>query len=263
MSHRWLMVVLCVLTVLVVSGVGFALRYLQPSQYDALGSLLSAAGSVLAVIWFTGSLYYQSLQLKEQREQFSKELEELRGDARRNALTVASEILRDAEDSALKANPAMSSISELPSRHFLNLKPFNVIMKSMNPQEVRAAGFEWLKTEYPAIVLLGGIKHAAEVYFRAINRTDVDFSLDPEEFVDRYGSSLWTIPYFGKYEAVGEWLSTDMLRSKHSRKAASLAHLVASSKIVSSEPDRKEILKAVNKHREEGLPMPAIAEDVR
>jgi hypothetical protein len=68
------------LSVLVVLATGIATCYLETEQLSAYGSIFAGAGSILAVIWFTGSLWYQSQQIVEQRGQFSEEFKHLRED---------------------------------------------------------------------------------------------------------------------------------------------------------------------------------------
>src|SRR4030095_5595957 len=172
MSHQRLILLLAGLSAAAIIGGAVVIICLEPTQYDALGSLLGALASMIAVIWFSGSLYYQAVQLKEQREQFSLELKEqreqfavqfrqLREDARRNALTLAKDILREAEDAALKANPSLQSINELTTAYLVPVSPLKTLMESTDPVEVRDSMADWLKIEAPPVSLMHGIKTAA------------------------------------------------------------------------------------------------------
>jgi hypothetical protein len=273
MTRNWL-IVLFAATVLVLTLTVLAAAYwFSPAQYDALGSLFGAAASFLAVIWFSGSLYFQSIQLKEQREQFSLELKEqreqfsqqfkqLREDARRNALTLAKDILLEAEQDALKANPSLSSINDL-STLYLDWSEMKVIMESTDPVEVQEAIMSWSKKEGPAMTLIAGVKVAAEVYLRAIDRTDIDYSIDADDFVFIHGPTLWKLPYFGRFGFIGSWLTEFMIRIQPGRKAAILASTVAQLKLAPQIMNKEKITQSIERHRTAGLPLPAIAEDIK
>ena len=68
MSNKWILIGL---TILVVLATGTAIYYLSDVQLSSYGTIVAAATSLLAVIWFSGSLWYQAQQLKEQRMRFS------------------------------------------------------------------------------------------------------------------------------------------------------------------------------------------------
>jgi len=63
------------LTLLVASSALLAMYYLDQDVLSSYGSILAAAGSFIAVIWFTGSLWYQAQQLKEQSEELGSHLD--------------------------------------------------------------------------------------------------------------------------------------------------------------------------------------------
>jgi len=80
---------LFLLTGLIALATALAICLLAPERLSALGSILAAAGSLLAVIWFSASLWYQSRQLQEQRQQFALQFEHLKETSRRDALILA------------------------------------------------------------------------------------------------------------------------------------------------------------------------------
>lgn len=255
-----LLILLSILVVLL--GIA-AILYLPSSEYSAVGSLVAGVGSLLAVIWFSAALYYQSVQLKEQREQFMAEFGHLREEARRGALTFAKEILREAEERVLKQNPALKSINDLMTAYLPDME-LKVILQSKNPVEVNEAAQKWFNTkEGPAMTLMRAIKDAAETYFRATGKTDVDYSREPDEFVYIYGPHLWKLPYFDSYAAVATMLSQMMVTLQPGRKAVLIAAEAALLKGVTGKYVKGEkILEDIQKHRQAGLPVPAIAEDL-
>ena len=202
--------ILILLSVLVSTAVAAAMYHLDNARLSSYGSILAAAGSVLAVIWFTGSLWYQSQQLREQRTYFLAEFKHLREEGRRNALMLAREILHAAEAKALSLNSQLTSLSDLPT-NYIGFGEFKDILESHDPVTVQAAIQSWLKKEGPAMTLMKGLKSAAEVYFLAVGKEDVDYSKEPEEFVFVYGSQLWSLPFFEAYQATATMLSEFMV----------------------------------------------------
>jgi hypothetical protein len=255
---------LVLLSILVLLLAVAAIVWLPSSEYSALGTLFGGVGSVLAVMWFSAGLFYQSRQLKEQREQFLLNFNQLREDARRSALTFARDILREAEDKALKQNPALKSINDLTTVYPFSLKELQVILQSKDPAEVQDAVRRWSSnSEAPAVIVLGGIKNAADIYFTAIGQSDIDYSVEAEDFISMYGPLLWKLPYFEAYTGVATILSGYMKRLQPGRKAALLAFNVAGLKTLPpGVMKKKEIIEDVKQHRQAGLPVPAIAEDL-
>jgi hypothetical protein len=253
---------LLLLSCIVLLAAIYAALYFPADQSSAIGALFGAAGSILAVIWFSAALYYQSKQLQEQREQFQAEFKHLREEAHRNALTFAKDILSDAEEKSLKQNTRLKSVNDLMSV-YLAPDELKTILESTNAEEVRDAVKLWHEREGPAITLMSGIKKAAEIYFTAVGKTDVDYSKQADEFVYVYGPLLWKLPYFESYASVAEILSSIMIRWRPAREAALLAAKVSLLKTAPAGIINKDkILEDVKKHRESRLPIPAIAADL-
>ena len=239
-----------------------------PTEYfSALGSLFGAAAGILAVIWFSASLYYQSQQIKEQRQQFLENFEQLREDNRRNSLVVVKDILSRAEERALKSNPNLKSINDLITEYF-KIHDWPAILKSTDPDTVLEQGKNWIvMKETPAFLLMQGIKSAAETYFRSIGRSDIDFTIVPEQFVFEYGPTLWNVPYFEEYQCIAPLISESMVTMKQGRKTIQLAYSVAVYK-KSLDEDLRGIIKedkifeAIKQHIDAGYKLPAIAEEL-
>ena len=252
---------LILLSIMVILLAVYAMTSLSPSDYSAVGSLFGAVGGILAVIWFSASLYYQSLQLTEQRHQFLEEFKWLREDARRNALSLSKDILREAEERALRCNQELRSINDLTA-YYLNCSDLAIALNSKDPIEVIEAVKRWIKREGPAIFLLRGIKQASEIYFNSIGTTDIDFSKEPEEFVYIYGPRLWKLPYFEPYQSVTTMLCEIMITLQPGRKMVVLASSVALMKSSPNLMKEDMILEQIKKIRQEGKHLPAIAEDL-
>jgi len=234
--------------------------YFPTEYFSALGSLFGAAAGILAVIWFSASLYYQAQQLKEQRKQFLENFKQLREDNRRNSLVLVKDILARAEERALKSNPSLKSINDLMAQ-YITVIEWPDILKSTDPHIVIEHGKSWLNMkELPATYLMRGIKSAAEIYFRSIDNRNIDYTLEPELFVEAYGSTLWKVPYFAEYRSITSWISKWMVRMEPGRKAIQLAYQVA---LLKAEPKLwkiDKIIEDIEQHKKAGYPMPAIAE---
>jgi hypothetical protein len=161
-------------------------------KYSPIVSLVGTTVNILAVVWFTSTLIYQSRQLTEQRQQFALTYDQAKRDSRRDALVVVDGILRDAERSALLLNDSLRTLSDiLPT--YVNFQEIAVMLKSRDPNEVLEAGKEWLKREGPAVTLVKGIQTAAKVYADATGELALDFTKEPDEFAYIYGPRLWRL----------------------------------------------------------------------
>jgi hypothetical protein len=229
-----------------------------PSQdYAPVAGLVGTASTLLAAIWFTATLIYQSRQLAEQRQQFALSFEQSRRDARREALVVADGILRDGENAALSMNPDFKSIGDI-SAHYIELGSMATMLKSTNPTEVMEAGKEWLKREGPALTLVRAVESAFKVYTDLL----LDSSLPSEEFVSIDGPHFWYLPYFQRYHGVVSLLTDFMVNLGPGRKAALIAHTIAIG--LSTNKDllkRDKILKDIEELRQKNYAVPAIAEE--
>ncbi len=248
------------LTVVVFMGTITSIIFLNDARLSSLGTIVGAAGSLLAVIWFSGSLWYQAQQLKEQRTQFLEQFKQLREDGRRNALLLARDILNAAEARALAMNSAIGSLSDLFPL-YIRFAEFKDIMESDDPNAVESAVRSWLKREGPAIALMKGIKSAAEVYFLAVGKEDVDHSKEAEEFVYIYGSQLWSLPFFEAFQIPATMLAEIMMRIQPGRKSVPIASLAAMARLGNEKFLKMDSIRAdIKAHVAKGYPLPKIAE---
>lgn len=250
------------LSLAVAIAVGISIRLLDFERLSALGGILSGAGSLLAVLWFSAGLRYQSTQLEEQRKQFAAQFDHLRETSRRDALLLAKGILDKAEEKSVSHIGSISTVSELFAEYtkFDELKP---ILESTDPREVLRAHTTWMKKEGAALILLGGIKSAAEVYLRSVGVTDIDYSKNPEDFYFIYNSRFSTQPFFNTLAGTATLLSEFMVRLAPGRNAAMIAFFAANAKAISHEIFKMDKLHSdIAKHIKDGYPLPAIAKDL-
>jgi hypothetical protein len=255
---------LVLLTVVLIGAAISTALFLPASQYDAIGSLVGGVGSLLAVIWFTASLFYQSVQLEEQRKQFSIQFNQSREEARRAALAFSQAILRDSEERISKQNPNLKALTDMSTIFVRDLEEFKTILESKDANQVMMTAHKWLvEREGPAGTLMRGIRDAAETYFRAIGKEGIDYTKEPEEFVFIYGPLIWNLLYFSQYVGIATMIAEMMLSLKPGRKAVWIAYSVAMLKAAPAKIiNREKVLNDLLRHRDAKLPVPAIAEDL-
>ena len=228
-------------------------------KYSHIVSLATSTASILAVIWFTATLIYQARQLSEQRQQFSVTIEQSKRDAQRNALVVADEILRDADNSALSQNSSLKNLSEIVLA-YMNWDSLSILLKSSDAMEVVQAGKEWLKREGPAVTILKGIQTAIRVYADATADSSFDFTMDADEFVYIYGPKIWILPCFQRYQGTAHMLTEFMIRITPGRKAAIVAYTIAIGKSTSEKMLRiDKVREDIEDLRKKNYPIPEIA----
>ncbi len=250
-------------TIILLSSITMAISVyvavaIPAEKYSSIVSLVSSTASILAVIWFTSTLIYQSRQLSEQRLQFSLIFDQTRRDAQRNALIVADGILRDAENSALSQNTALKTLADIIPL-YVDWKEMAVMLKSSDALEVVEAGKEWLQREGPAVTMMKGIQTAVKVYAEATSDMSYDFTKDADEFVYIYGPRIWQLPYFQRYQGIAQILTEFMIRITPGRKSALLAYTIAiglstSEKIL----NKKKLREDIEALKKQNYPVPEI-----
>lgn len=257
-KNYWLLIGITIILV----GICFAvILCVNDTKASTIGSVVGGFGSILAFIWFFAALKSQSEQLENQKDQFSTEFQTLREGVRRDALMLARDILKDAEEKALKLNPKLKSINDI-STGFIDFSSLGIVLKSSNSHEVLEQFKVWMNIEGPAIVMIRGIKSAAEIYFRAIDLKGVDYSIESEDFVYIYSPHIWRLPYFDSYSGIADILSQFMVKLQPGRKAALLAFNVALAKTAPEGCMKEEKIREEIKDRKaSGLFIPKIAEN--
>ena len=135
------------------------------------------------------------------------------------------------------------------------------MLKSKDPNEVVAAGKEWLKREGPAVTLVKGIQTAAKVYVEATGEPSMDFTKEPDEFAYVYGPLLWLLPYFQRYQGIVDMLTEFMIRIEPGRKSALIAYTIAIG--LSTEPsilNKDKLRKDIEDLKKRDYPLPVVAE---
>ena len=265
MPQKRLLLLISTFVFLLAIGV---LEWFPTELASAIGTVIGAFAGILAVLWFSASLYYQSQQLKEQRGQFLENFKQLREESQRNALLLAKDVLGRGEERALRWNPTLKTLNDLTGYYVAALPDWRIVGESLDAQKVLEAGKAWLTmAEGPAMLLMSAIKSAGEVYFRASGTEGIDYSKKPEEFVFIYGETLWKLPFFSEYSGTAVFLSEMMVRMEPARASVELAYWVAMLKAaeqgqIANILRKDKIIDDVTKHKEAGYPLPAIVQDL-
>ena len=251
------------LSVLVLVVVFVLIKFFEEYQISAYGSIIAGAGSLLAVIWFTASLWYQSVQLNEQRIQFSTEFRALKEASRRECLVMAKNIIDDSEKKAISACGSISSISELFPQYLLNIKEIGTLMESTDPIAVMKISQSWMKIETAANIYLKGVKSAAEIYFESIDAQNINYNISPEEFVYVYSPWFQKLPFFNAMEGTVSTLGLYMYILQPGRKGAMIAMIAASVKSLGENIiDMGKLKEMIYEQKEKGHIIPNIAKDL-
>lgn len=250
-----------VLTFLLILFAVLIFKYFPLNYSETIGTLIGGIGSIIAVIWFYTSLQLQRQQLEEQGRQFISEFQQIREDSRRNALILSRDILNETEKRVLGQNAELRSISDLIPLYLRQMAEFKPILEESDPNLVQQSVQNWLKTEGPALILMKGIKSAAEIYFRVLDANNIDYSKDSEEFVYIYGPLLWKNPFFDLYETTATMLSEFMIKLVPGRKSAILASMVAMSMLAPKGIMKDDkIREDIENLKTKGYPLPKIVE---
>jgi hypothetical protein len=253
---------LVLLTILVFVAVVKALTTFNGNDLSGYGSIISAGGGLLAVIWFTASLRYQSRQLQDQKTQFLAQFKHLQESSRRDSLLTVKNILDAAEERAISHDEGIFSLGDLLTQ-YLNFAELKPILESNNPETVLNACKAWMKKEGAALTLIKGIKSAAEVYFRNAGITEIDYTKKPEEFVFIYGPRFWQQPFFEAFQGTATILCEIMVRLEPGRNAVVIAFFAAMAKSIGEHIlHMDKVREDIEKHKAKGYPLPKIAEDL-
>lgn len=259
MPTHWLVA----LSLAVAAAVGAAIYALSPEKLSALGGILSGAGSILAVLWFSAGLRYQSKQLDEQRRQFASHTEQLLESNRRDALLVAQGILAASEKQAVEFHGEVTSALGLSARYVLMIPELQKMLDCSDAEIVSTLYTGWFKTEHAATIFMNGVKTAAELYCRSLGTTDIDYSKNPAEFYRAYSERFNTQAFFSAMALPASTISDFMLNCDGARKSALIAFQIACAQRIGPGMVKPDLLqRSMEAHQAEGYPLPAIAASV-
>lgn len=194
--------------------------FLPSNSIESYGSMLSAAGSFIAVIWFYNGLKLQSKQIekqeeqiKKQSEQFQLEFNKLKLESKRNALLVAKDILNDMEPRVTAK--LGSEIENLPNLFLNFLQHLKPITESTDPEIVLNAVNLISKVLVPARIFLYAIREAGMCILENEGLTFKDpkaISGMPEYYIIANYEKLQYTPFISRHINTAKILS-DLMSS--------------------------------------------------
>lgn len=191
----WLLTILVIL-------IPIALIKIYPLQTILqYGEIYSTVVAFIAFIWFYQSLYLQRIQLQEQREQFKLEFQKMTEANKRENISLAKDILKEAEeDVRIQLEELNLGIDE---RHLMNifvkaLVLSRNILESENENFVSAEGLNFFKYLRPIKTLLFGIMQAGKIVLENEQEKSIP-EMTPEEFVVKYRDKLNSYPFFSRH----------------------------------------------------------------
>lgn len=189
------------LTILVILIPIPCIRYISAQTLLQYSDIYSTVVAFLAFIWFYRSLYLQRIQLNEQREQFNKEFQKIKNAERRENISLAKEILKEAEEEAkIQLKELDLGIDE---RHLMNLliealKISKNIFENENEYIVCSESLKFFKYLSPINTILFGIMQAGKNILENEQEKSIP-DMTPEKFVVQYRDKLNSYPFFSKH----------------------------------------------------------------
>lgn len=227
-----------------------------------LGSLLGASAGIIAVIWFYRGLRLQSLQIEEQRLQFSKQHHIQYQDSLLSFLLSASERIENNHKELVDALN-LSDSSQITSSYLNSLQYYKDALESTDPNVVISKANEWMKIEGPCVKFMSSIKDIITLHNRRLGLEKDAKEQDVAEYVFINSSHLIQQPFISNYRASVTMLSEQMMLITPGRIAMSLASTTAMALLAPEGLVKKDkIIEEIKKYKAENKPIPKICEQL-
>ncbi len=234
--------------------------YSASANIGDLGSLLGASSGIIAVIWFYRGLRLQSLQIEEQRIQFSKQHHIQYQDSLLSFLLSASERIERNHKEVIQALN-LSNSAELSATYLNSLHFYKEALESTDPNVVMAEIQEWMKIEGPCVKFMSSIKDVIVLYKKRLGIEDDNNDRDVADYVYINSIHLLQQPFMSSYQAPVKMLSEQMMLLNPGRKAMFLASTVALVMLATEGLMKKDkVIEDIKKAKSEGRPIPKICE---
>ena len=226
-----------------------------------LGSLLGAFTGILAVIWFYRGLRLQSIQIEEQRQQFSKQHHMQYQDSLLTFLERSSERIESSYKELIEALGLPDS-NQLSATYMQSLNYYEQAIESTDPNTVMSNVKEWMKIEGPCIRFLSAVKDVIVLNNKRLGFNDDNtYKDDVAVYVFVNSGYLLQQPFISKYQVAIRILSEQMMILSPGRKAMYLASITAAALTAPEGLWRKDkIIEDINEHKSKERPIPKICE---
>lgn len=219
-----------------------------------LGSLLGAFSGILAIIWFYRGLRLQSLQIEEQRIQFTKQHHLQYQDSLLSFLEKASETILSSLKELIEALGIPDS-NHIFSAYMQSMFYYKDALESTDPNVVISHVQEWIKIEEPCVKFMSSVRDVILLHKKRLGIEDDAENVDVADYVFINSDHLLKQPFMSGYQIAVKMLSEQMMIITPGRKAMVLASTTAAAlvapegllkvdKIIEDINDRK----ANNKH---------------
>lgn len=258
MKKYWILTAI-ILLLAIVSIILFYTKRLSVEELSAFGSIFAAAGGFIAVIWFYNSLQQQTIQLKEQRQQFQLEFNNLRLEGKRNVIALAKSMLKDMHTEVNEQLKDNGKIENLPALFLTKAFPLIApITQSKNEETVLDAIEKFNSIFVPAKTFLSSLKEVGILFLENEGTPVISDKNQPEWFILTYQEKLENISFISTYMATAIQLAEIIVRIK--LKVVFIATETALALINPTYMKEDEIFKDVKNYKEENSYLPKIAE---
>ena len=250
-----------ILTSILIFLIPFAIYFFSASHdIGALGSLIGAFSAIIAVIWFYRGLRLQSLQIEEQRIQFSKQHHLQYQDSLLTFLQKASERIEDSHQELIKSL-SLSDSTQLTATYLNSLSYYKEALESTDPNVVMSQVREWMKIEGPCVKFMSSVKDIITLHKKRLGLEDDTENIDVADYVFINSGHLFEQPFMSAYQVAVKMLSEQMMLLNPGRKAMLLASITAAALLAPEGIVEKEkIIEDIEKTKSENKPIPKICE---
>lgn len=203
------------LTILVILIPIPCIRYISAQTLLQYSDIYSTVVAFLAFIWFYRSLYLQRIQLNEQREQFKLEFQQIKVANKRENISLAKDILKEAEEDVKRQLKDLNL--GIDENHLMRLfmealRIAKNILENENEKLVASEGLKFYEYLSPIKTILLGVMQAGKIVLEIEGENDSNIT--PEEFISKYKEKLNVFPFFNKYIKHISLLDDFMLKIK-------------------------------------------------
>jgi hypothetical protein len=225
-----------------------------------LGSLLGAFSGIIAIIWFYRGLRLQSVQIDEQRIQFSKQHHLQYQDSLLAFLQNASEKI-DNSHKKLIEELKLTDSSQIFSTYLKSMDYYKVALESADPILVRSNVQEWMKIEVPCVKFMSSVKDIICLHRKRLGLEEENEDRDVAEYVFINSTHLLQQPFMSTYQSDVRMLSEQMMLLTPGRKAMVLASTAAIALLAPNGLMKVEqIIEDIEKNKLANLPIPKICD---
>jgi hypothetical protein len=241
----------------------FAIFSLSASKdIGDLGSLMGAFTGLIAVIWFYRGLRLQSIQIEEQRIQFTKQHHLHYQDSLLAFLQQASEKIENSYKELIEGLH-LPDASQIFLTYLNSVDYYKEALESSDPKVVRSNVQEWMKIEGPCVRFMSSVKDIITLHKKRLGLECEAEERDVAEYVFINSSNLFQQPFMCTYQSTVAMLSEQMTLLAPGRKAMVLASTISIALLAPKEiVIIDKIIEDIEKYKSNNIPIPKICEQI-